>query len=157
MATSFSKPRLPRLDPAVNGDWVSTASTPGCNVAKSVHDRPFNGSSRIVVESTTAPIDDDAKSIVGASVDTRTTSATCPTFKIKFKTRWLPTVNVMSVSTLEANPAAEAVISYDPGKRFVAVQNPAGPVVTRRITPFASFLTNMVAYGTTAPDRSVLV
>src|ERR1700730_3262705 len=115
MATSFSKPRLPRLEPALNGDCVSTASTPGCRVAKSVQERPFNGNSRIVVESTTAPIDDEARSIVGASDDTCTTSATCPTLRVKFKTRWLPTVNVMSVLTLAANPAAEAVTSYIPG------------------------------------------
>jgi len=92
----------------------------GWNVAKSVQERPFNGNSRIVVESTTAPIADEAKSIVGASVDTCTTSATCSTFKVKFKTRWLPTVNVMSVVTLAANPAAEAVTSYVPGNKLGA-------------------------------------
>src|ERR1700681_4476973 len=121
MATSFSKPRLPRLEPALNGDCVSTASTPGCNTARSVQERPLSGNSRIVSESTTASIADDARSIVGASVDTCTTSATCPTFNTKFKTSWFPTVNVMSELTLEANPVAEAVTSYVPGKRLGAV------------------------------------
>src|SRR3984893_12457739 len=115
MATSFSKPRLPRLEPALNGDCVSTASTPGCNAAKSVQERPFNGNSRIVVESTTAPISDDARSILGASDVTCTISATCPTFKVKFKTSCLPTARVMSDLTVAANPAAEMVISYVPG------------------------------------------
>src|SRR5690242_10406476 len=118
MATSSSKPRLPRLDPALNGDWLSTASTPGCNAARSVQERPFNGNSRMVVESTTAPISDDARSILGASVVTCTISATCPTFKVKFSTSCLPTVNVISDLTLAANPAAEMVTSYVPGKRL---------------------------------------
>src|ERR1700680_3153816 len=121
MATSFSKPRLPRLEPALNGDCVSTASTPGCNTARSVQERPFSGNSRIVVESTTAPMADDARSIVGASVDTCTTSETCPTFKVKFRTSWLPTVKVTSDLTLAANPVAEVVTSYVPGKRLGAV------------------------------------
>src|ERR1700687_140903 len=120
MATSFSNPRLPRLEPAVNGDCVSTTRTPGSSVAKSVQERPSKGSSRIVVESTTAPIADEVTSIVGASVDTCTTSVTCPTLRVKFNRRWLPTVNVTSVFKADANPEAEAVTSHVPGNRLGA-------------------------------------
>ncbi len=53
-------------------------TTPGSRVASEVQSRPFNGNSRMVVESTVPPIVDDDSCTVGAVLVTSTVSDTLP-------------------------------------------------------------------------------
>ena len=82
--------------------------------------RPFKGSSRTVVLSTTSSICEVARSTVGAVSRTSTCSVGLPTFRVKLTETFAPTAKVTFSAPLLEKPCATTVTVYTAGCKSAA-------------------------------------
>src|ERR1017187_9722392 len=113
------KPRSTRLASEVPApptvDWLRTSLDPGCKVINCDQSRPFKGSSRTVVLSTTSLICDVTKSILAVVSRTSTSSEDVPTFSAKFAVMLAPTVTVRLPASPLENPCDVTRTAYTEG------------------------------------------